>query len=797
MMASREPRLPCSTDAKLLSRPLIMKHFDKEITPERSSTSPRIAVLFAIALQFCIVSAGCVTDPVVRERRFVAEGDRYFAQEKFPEALITFGRALQMDPKSPDLHYRIAKCQLKLSNWASVYQELQRTIVLEPQHWKAQLDLGQLYLDGGKAAEAKNQALLILRDRRADLGAQILMANADAQLGNLSDALREAAQAVSAAPNDSEAYVSLSIIQQRALEFEDAEANLLKAGKLAPDSMTAPMALGNLYEVQKRWGDAETAFRQAIATAPTKPGPRVALATMFIAKGQSDLAERVLREAKEQLSADPAAYRMLGDYYLSQGDSAKALAEFMSLSKDHPNDSQVRKACAQLLILDRQLEEASRLTDEILKRSPQDDEGLVLKGQILLQSGKTDDALHALLQAKKGNPADAVGHYHLGMAYLVKGNTNQAEGEWRTAVQLRPDLSDAWVALGKSATDRHDWKDLESIGVHLMKIAPNSPGGFLFHATARINQGDAASSEADLKQLIQISPQSPQGYVKLGQLRVLTKRWNEAEILYREALNRSPDFLDAIQGIVDLDFQRGHSEDALHFLNTKIDADPNNATLYFLQGQSYLRIKQLAPAKQSFSRCIDLDKKQPAAFIMLAQVEQTLGNVADAIANYRRAIALAPNNDALYATTGVLYDSQGNWQEAETWYQKALSIQPDEALAANNLAYLLLEHGGNVTVALTLAQTARRGLPKVPGSADTLGWAYYQNSAYSLAVPLLEEAVRAVPSNAAYRYHLGMTYQKLNDIRRARIEFEKSIRVAPNDPSALKASRALSELSGS
>ena len=85
----------------------------------------------------------------------------------------------------------------------------------------------------------------------------------------------------------------------------------------------------------------------------------------------------------------------------------------------------------------------------------------------------------------------------------------------------------------------------------------------------------------------------------------------------------------------------------------------------------------------------------------------------------------------------------------------------------------------------------------MPNSADTLGWAYFQNGAYSLAVSLLEEAVKGAPSNATYRYHLGMTYQKLNDTKRARSEFEKSIRLDPNAPSAEKASRALGEPSRS
>jgi len=61
---------------------------------------------------------------------------------------------------------------------------------------------------------------------------------------------------------------------------------------------------------------------------------------------------------------------------------------------------------------------------------------------------------------------------------------------------------------------------------------------------------------------------------------------------------------------------------------------------------------------------------------------------------------------------------------------------------------------------------------------------------------LSSNAVRGPPSNATYRYHLGMTYQKLNDTKRARSEFEKSIHLDPKASSAEKASRALSELSG-
>jgi Flp pilus assembly protein TadD len=144
-----------------------------------------------------------------------------------------------------------------------------------------------------------------------------------------------------------------------------------------------------------------------------------------------------------------------------------------------------------------------------------------------------------------------------------------------------------------------------------------------------------------------------------------------------------------------------------------------------------------------------------------------------------------------------LYESLGDWQKAENLYQKALSIEPDNAFAANNLAYLMLEHGKNINVALTLAQTARRGLAGMPNSADTLGWAYYHNGSFSIAAQLLEEAVRKAPTNSTYLYHLGLIYKELNDAARARTQFEKAIRIDPKSPVAERAREALRQVSGS
>src|SRR5260370_2305622 len=168
-----------------------MKLTGKRMIPEYSRSFRRPAVLFGIVAEICLALSGCMRDPNVRKQKFVEQGDRYFAQEKFPEALLTYGRALQIDPKFDEAHYRVAKCQLKLANWAYAFQELQRTTDLDPQNLPAHLDLGQLYLAGGRAPDAKDQAQLILKSNPQDLNAQILLSDPDAQIANLPNPLAE------------------------------------------------------------------------------------------------------------------------------------------------------------------------------------------------------------------------------------------------------------------------------------------------------------------------------------------------------------------------------------------------------------------------------------------------------------------------------------------------------------------------------------------------------------------------------------------------------------------------------
>ncbi|MBI5193754.1 MAG: tetratricopeptide repeat protein, partial [Nitrospirae bacterium] len=146
-----------------------------------------------------------------------------------------------------------------------------------------------------------------------------------------------------------------------------------------------------------------------------------------------------------------------------------------------------------------------------------------------------------------------------------------------------------------------------------------------------------------------------------------------------------------------------------------------------------------------------------------------------AIARFEEAIKVNPNYLQPYMLIGILYDSQKNHDKAKGYYEKALKIDPKFAPAANNLAWIYAEYGGNIDIALDLAQRAKEKLPEDPGVSDTLGWIYYKKGAYLKAISMLKDSSEKLQDNPTVHYHLGMAYYKNGDKEMARRELDAAL----------------------
>ena len=143
---------------------------------------------------------------------------------------------------------------------------------------------------------------------------------------------------------------------------------------------------------------------------------------------------------------------------------------------------------------------------------------------------------------------------------------------------------------------------------------------------------------------------------------------------------------------------------------------------------------------------------------------------------------------------GAVYKETGDLGKAQQAFEQALAVNPRFAPAANNLAWLLSEQGGDKERALQLAQTAKGVAPDDPSISDTLGWILYKRGVYQQATALLRESAAKRPESPEIQYHLGMASLKSGDADTARTALSRAVSSPASFPGKDEAKQALATL---
>jgi len=756
------------------------------------------SIVFLTAASVVMVS--CSRDPNVRKQKYFESGERYLEKEKYREAAIQFSNALQVDSNFADAHYQLAKAYLKLQQWRQAYEEFTRTVELQPQNYAAHLDLANLLIDGHELQPAQEHINLLLEKQQNNPEVHSAAANLLSIQGNIPGALREAQKAIDWGPQRWESYLAMARLQMNANQSDLAETNFKKAVELNPKSIPARLALANYYQFRGRFPEAEQQVHKAIEANPKNPDPRSALVQLYMAEGKKSQAEDFLKQVKQDFPDNSVGYRMLGDFYFATGDQEKALAEYALLYRAHPKDIRVKKNYVQLLILSNSVDTARKLNEEILKTAPNDDDALICRGQIQNREGHSSDAAETLQTVINRDPDNAVAHYHLGLALNALGNLQRSQGEWQNAARLNPDLIEAQRALADAALREGDLTALEQYATKIIALQPFSPDGYALRSVSYIHRQQFVRAEQDVRKTLEVAPQNAVGYIQMGNLKLAQQQFGDAERSFREALDRDPSSPDALAGLMNTYLAQKQPDKAVAAADAQISKAPNSSPFYDLLGTVlFNNQRDTNGALVALKKSLALDKNNADALSKLGQAQAASGAVDEAIATYQNSLKVNPRQPDLYILTGGLYESQHDWDHAKQMYQKALEINPENPLASNDLAYAILRTGGNVDVALSLAQTARRGMPDSPNAADTLGWIFYQKGAYKSAIDLFQEALKLgeknkAPEDATVHYHLGLAYEKTDQPKLARQHLQRVLKINPNYSDAADVKKQLAQL---
>jgi tetratricopeptide (TPR) repeat protein len=234
---------------------------------------------------------------------------------------------------------------------------------------------------------------------------------------------------------------------------DDAKAFLDQVLKANPSNTTANMLLGMVYESEGAKDKADTAFQNAISTNPNSSEARLRYAQMLVVRGNDGEALKTLQDG---LSRNPDdIVLMLGVALVDQyvGDYDKAIDEYDRILKRQPRVDVAANNLASLLTdhrkdkasYERALNLALRFADSNVPYF------LDTLGWVYYKLDQADQSLPLLKKAVDNAPDAAILRYHLALAQIKTGKTEDAKKNLEMVVKSAdstfPDMKQAKATL--------------------------------------------------------------------------------------------------------------------------------------------------------------------------------------------------------------------------------------------------------------------------------------------------------------------------------------------------------------
>jgi tetratricopeptide (TPR) repeat protein len=198
----------------------------------------------------------------------------------------------------------------------------------------------------------------------------------------------------------------------------------------------------------------------------------------------------------------------------------------------------------------------------------------------------------------------------------------------------------------------------------------------------------------------------------------------------------------------------GKTDEVIALLEGEIDQNPTDKNLRQRLAIAYAAAKRYDAALGLYEELLFDDPNSADLLFKAAEMNRRLGKLDKALELFERAASADPFRTDASLQQALLLDGTGQRDLAKPVYERILEVKPDHPIAANNLAYLLVEEGGDLKRALDLAQAAHKQLPQSADIADTLGVVYLKNGRAADAVAAFHAAMDQKFDSAMVRSHL-------------------------------------------
>jgi tetratricopeptide (TPR) repeat protein len=292
-------------------------------------------------------------------------------------------------------------------------------------------------------------------------------------------------------------------------------------------------------------------------------------------------------------------------------------------------------------------------------------------------------------------------------------------------------------------------------------------------------RNDLQQANELLKRALDMAPQLAAAHLAFGHLMESTGDLAAAQSSYEKAAQLQPDRTPGWLKLAALHFRQDHFAEAMEAFQHAEKCRGNQPLAETRMGEAYYLRGDVFAAHKQFTAAVERKSDDPFPRLRVAQILARVGRPTESRGQLEQILAAQEYPAALQ----MMAESElvaSNLESAVKYYQRGLKAKPEDWVAANNLALLLVQTKGPADEAVKVIQLALEHAP--PGVASikgTQGCVLWYAGRLDEAEPLLKQAIAAAPNYSWTRYCYGRVLAAQQRTAEAREQFEACLFLDP------------------
>jgi tetratricopeptide (TPR) repeat protein len=462
-----------------------------------------------------------------------------------------------------------------------------------------------------------------------------------------------------------------------------------------------------------------------------------------------------------------------------------------------PNNLDARVRIGNYNLLGKRVEDAERYAREVLQKDPNHIEAHILLGGILYAQGHRDQALAEMKRAIEIDPKRVESHLSLAQFYVTIKDAAKAEETYRQAIAVNNASALAHTEYGKFLVTANRMSEAEGEFRRAVEAEPKSSDARQAQATFYVLTKQTDKAEEAFKALADLDQGRPDGQAALADFYASAGRNDDAVRIYREIINRWPEYSRAHYRIGEMMLMRGDTAGANGEVEQVLKSNARDMQALLLRARIRLQAGQPKDIKDAIEDLKEVLKQEPnsrAGLYFMAEASYRANQPEQARIYAAELERYHPNYLPAKLMQAQISVSSGDFKNAITRASELLDLLakagPDANLSAQLLTELRLKalttRGsaqlglGNTKAARTDLEAAREVAPGMPGVYANLAAVSLKENKVDEAIGLYEQALGIDKANFDALNGLINIYNSQNRLDQAQARVDGALGAQPN-----------------